>query len=104
MRRLTVVVAPGVQNQITAQVLHLAADSIDRALAWEDRLRKAIARVGDVPGYAVDEDATDRLGFTVHKTHFEGTYLIHFVVDAAAGVVRIVNFRHGARLPRRGEP
>ncbi|MDB5295235.1 MAG: hypothetical protein JWO31_1218 [Phycisphaerales bacterium] len=104
MRRLTVVIPPVVQEQITAQALHIAQDSIDHALAWENRLRVAIDGLGDLPGYAVDEDASDRLGYPVRKAVFERTYLIHFVVDDAAGAVRVVNFRHGARLPRRGEP
>jgi plasmid stabilization system protein ParE len=104
VKRLTVVIAPVVQDQITAQVLHIAAHSVDNALAWEERLRAAIERIGQVPGSAVDQDASDRLGVEVRKTVFERTYLIHFQVDGAAGVVRVVNFRHGARLPRRGEP
>ena len=101
---MTVIIAPVVQEQITAQMLHIAADSVDNALAWEDRLRGAIGKIGDVPGFAVDEAASDRLGFEVRKFVFEKTYLVHFTVDDDAGVVRVVNFRHGARLPRRGEP
>jgi plasmid stabilization system protein ParE len=57
-----------------------------------------------VPGFAVDEDASERLGEPVRKCVFEGTYLIHFRQDEESGVVEIINFRHGARLPRRGEP
>lgn len=104
MKRLRVVIAPSVQDQITRQVLYIAEDSIDDALAWEARLRVTIQRIGEVAGYAVDEAATDRLGFEVRKVVFEGTYLIHFTIDAAAGVARVVNFRHGARRPRPGEP
>ena len=104
MRRLTVSIPPTVQDQITVQVLHIAQDSIDNALAWEERLRGPMEKLGEVPGYAVDEDASDRLGYEVRKLTFEGTYLIHFTVDDAAGVVRVVNFRPGARLPRGTEP
>jgi plasmid stabilization system protein ParE len=104
MKRLAVVIAPVVGEQITAQVLRIAEDSIDNALAWEGRLRTAILAIGDAPGHAIDEAASDRLGVVIRKVVFEGTYLIHYVVDQPAGVVRIVNFRHGARLPRVGEP
>jgi plasmid stabilization system protein ParE len=105
VKRLTVFIAPTAEDQIIAQVLHIAADSIDNALAWEQRLRRALENIGDVPsGHPIDEDASDRLGHTVRKAVFEQTYLLHFTVDEAAGVVRIVNFRHGARLPRGIEP
>ena len=96
--------APQAEEQIGRQVLHIAEDSVDRALAWELRVRAAIASLADAHGYATDEDATDRLGERVHKLTFEGMYLIHFTADDATGVLTVVNFRHGARLPRRGEP
>ena len=104
MKRLKVIIPPRVQEQITVQVLRIAEDSIDNALAWEDRIGSAIEGIGDVPGNAVDEDASTRLGYQVRKNVFEGTYLIHYRVDDVAGIVRIVNFRHGARLPRIDEP
>ncbi len=84
--------------------MHIAADSVDNALAWEGRLRDAIYGLGHMPGYAKDEDASDRLGIEVARLVFERNYLIHFTADRAAGVVHVINFRHGARLPRRGEP
>ncbi len=54
--------------------------------------------------YAIDEDASARLSQPIRKIVFEKTYLIHFMVDDAAAIIRIVNFRHGARLPRPDEP
>lgn len=104
MKRYRVILPPTVKQQITAQVLYIAQDSVDHALAWEARLRVAIEAIGDMPGHAEDEDASARLGYTVRKYVFERTYLIHYRVDEAEGVVRIVNFRHGARLPGRNEP
>lgn len=104
MRRRTVVVANRVRRQISDQVLYIAADSIDNALAWEARLDAAIQLLRDVTGYAVDEDASDRLGYQVHKLVFENTYVFHYVLEDADNVVRVVNFRHGARLPGIGEP
>ena len=92
------------RDQITEQVFLIARDSIDNALAWESRLRTTIEEIGEIPSQAVDEDASDRLGYTVRKAVFEGTYLIHYWLDESAGVVRVINFRHGARLPQRGEP
>ena len=93
-----------VQSQIDEQVLYIARDSIDNALAWESRLDDAIRGLADTAGYAVDENASDRLGVEVHKLVFEGTYLVHYTLDKPASIVRVINFRHGARLPRRGEP
>ena len=104
MKRMRVIIAPSVEGRITAQVLYIAEDSIDNALAWEERLRASILAIGEAPGHAVDEEAADRVGFPVRKVVFEGTYLIHFVVDESARAVRIANFRHGARLPRHCEP
>lgn len=104
MKRRRVIIAPVAQDQIDAQVLHIAMDSIRNALAWEGRLRKAIADIGAMPGNAIDEDATDRLGYEVRKSVFENTYLIHYYVDDKADIVRIIGFRHGARLPREDEP
>ena len=104
MRRWSVIVAPSVWEKITAQVFYIADDSIDNALAWEARLKDAIFKLGDLPSFALDEAASERLGYAVHKLVFEGTYLIHYVLDDKAGVVRVIGFRHGARLPTRGEP
>ncbi len=105
MKRYRAIIAPIVQEQIRAQVLYIARDSIDHALAWEDRLRAAIKAMSGLPfGYAVDEAATTRIGVTVRKMVFEQTYLVHYLVNEASGTVEIVNFRHGARLPQRGEP
>jgi plasmid stabilization system protein ParE len=104
VRRYRVIISPTVQQQITARVLYIAKDSVDNALAWEDRRRSAVEAIGDMPGHAVDEDANDRLGYAVRKYVFERTYLVHYRVDETDGVVRIVNFRHGARLSGRDEP
>lgn len=102
MKRRRVIVAPIVLAQIRTQVFHIARDSIDNALAWEDRLHHTIKRLGEFSGYAVDEDASDRLGVKVRKLVFEQTYLVHFTLTDVE--VHVINFRHGARLPQRGEP
>lgn len=104
MRRLSVRVPPHVRDQITSQVLHIAEDSIDNALAWESRLRAMIGAIGEFQGHAIDDEASRRASLAVRKVVFEGTYLLHYHVDESTAVVVIVNFRHGARLPRRGEP
>lgn len=85
-------------------MLYIAQDSIDNALAWEDRLRAAVNAIGRIPGQTIDEDASSRLGETIHKSVFEGTYLIHYRINAATDAIEVLNFRHGGRLPRRGEP
>jgi plasmid stabilization system protein ParE len=97
-------IAPVVSHQIREQVFYIAQHSIDYALAWEDRLATAIQGLSDMPGYAVDEEASQRLGYEVRKYVFEGTYLVHFRVDEEASLIRVINFRHGSRLPRLGEP
>lgn len=104
MKLRRVIIAPIVQQQIRQQALYIAEDSIDHALAWEERLRDTIIDLANFAGYAIDEDASKRLGFTLHKRTFETNYIIHFVVDESKDEVRVVNFRHGARLPRSGEP
>lgn len=104
MKRRRVIVAPIVHDQIRTQVIHIARDSVEKALAWEDRLRATIKKLSQFSGYAIDEPASDRLGYPLHKLVFEGTYLIHFVVEDNQRMVRVVNFRHGARLPGRREP
>jgi len=101
--RRPVHVSPFVEDEILRQVLYIAEDSLDNALVWEDRLRAAMKGLGDFQGHAIDDDASMELGYPVHKLVFEGTYLIHYRVDDAAGEVRILRFRHGARLPRIGE-
>jgi plasmid stabilization system protein ParE len=93
-----------VREQIREQVLYIARDSIDHALAWEDRLAAAIEGLADFHGHTIDQDASARLGYPVQRLLFEGTYLIHYRVDDAAGEVRVVRFRHGARLPRASKP
>ncbi len=104
MKRLHVHVVPFVEDEILRQVLYIAQESIDNALAWENRLRAAMNSLGDFHGHAIDDDLSDGLGYPVHKLVFEGTYLVHYYVDDAAGEVRVVRFRHGARLPKPGEP
>jgi plasmid stabilization system protein ParE len=103
-RRRAILVPPFVEDLITEQVLYIAERSVDEALAWEARLRRAIESLGDIVTFAVDPDASARLGHPVHKFVFERTYLIHYRIDAAANCVRLMGFRHGARLPRHGEP
>ncbi|HZZ44678.1 MAG TPA: hypothetical protein VFE58_17210 [Tepidisphaeraceae bacterium] len=104
MKRYRVIVAPIVLEQIRDQMLYIAQDSINNALAWEDRLRAEMKSIGGLgSGHVIDEVASKSMGVTVHKLVFERTYLIHYVVQEKERVIEIINFRHGARLPRRGE-
>jgi plasmid stabilization system protein ParE len=105
VKPLKVVVAPVVRDQIEEQVWYIARDSVNRALDWEGRLARAIRGIAtNGGGHAVDEDASKRTGYAVQKVVFEKTYLIHYRVNAKTRTVEIVNFRHGMRLPRAGEP
>ncbi len=103
MTPLPVIVPPDVRAQITEVVLHIAHASVRNALAWEARLTAALDALGGFHGHAIDEDASGRVGETLRKTVFEGTYLIHYQVDLGVAVV-VANVRHGARQPRPGEP
>ena len=104
MKRLDVILSPLVKNQIDTQFVYIAQSEYDNAVAWEDRLCAAIEDIGEMHGHAIDEDASTRVGYPVRKCVFEGTYLIHYRIDAVAGAIHIINFRLGARLPERGEP
>ena len=104
MNTRTVVTSPKVRAQIVEQMLYIAEDSIDNAFAWEERLMDAIRGLGRTSGYAIDQEASDRVGYPIQKLIFEGTYLVFYHVYEAGSEVRVVNFRHGARLPYGGEP
>lgn len=99
MNRYRVILSPDVVRQVETQVVYIAQDSIGNALAWQERLLHAMEKLSDFAGYMVDEEASHSLGYNVRRVVFEQTYLIHFVVDETMGIIRIVNFRHGARLP-----
>ena len=104
MKQFQVTIAHSVTRQISEQVLFIAKDSIDNALNWEVRLLDAIRSIGRFPGLTIDEDASNRTGFPLRKYVFEGTYLVHYWIDDTTSTINIIGFRHGARLPRRGEP
>jgi hypothetical protein len=46
VKRLIVHIVPSVEDEILRQVLYIAEDSVDSALAWEVRLRAAIKNLG----------------------------------------------------------
>jgi plasmid stabilization system protein ParE len=77
---------------------------VDNALAWEERVRAALDALGDAHGHAIDQDASRRVGQQLRKKVFERTYLIHYRINPKPPAVEVVGFRHGARLPSRGEP
>ena len=104
MKRLQVQITDATLAKIREQVHFIARDSIENALAWEDRLLAVIEGLGYFHGHAIDEDARARIGGTTHKLVFENTYLIHYEINDTAGVIEVMNFRHGARQPRAGEP
>lgn len=84
--------------------MHIAEDSVENAIEWEVRLAKAIKKIGEMAGHAIDEEASERLGYSIRKSVFEKTYLIHYRINRKDRAVEILNFRHGMRLPKRGEP
>ena len=104
MKAYTVVTPPEVKRQITGIVLLIADDSIDDAIAGEERLTAALDALADVHGHAVDEVASVRTGLRLRKATFEKTHLIHYRVDGATATLFVVNVRDGRREPQRGEP
>jgi plasmid stabilization system protein ParE len=104
MRSRAVEIVGPVEGQVRDQFLYIAENSVDNALAWEERLRTTMAGLGEFAGDAIDEEASDRVGYRVRKRVFEGSYLIHYRIQEERNTVEVVNFRHGARLPRAGEP
>ena len=85
-------------------MLYIAQHSIDNALAWAARLDGAIHALAGEPVLPVDPVASQRMSLTVRKLVFERTYLVHFWLDDPVTTVRVIGFRHGARLPRPDEP
>ncbi len=104
MKGLKLVLSKDVRQLIDEQVLYIAKHSVDNALAWDERLRTAINRLVDSPGHAIDEDASERVGYVVRKLTFDDTYLIFYVVNDQDGILEVVHFRHGARRPGPNEP
>lgn len=104
MKRYRDNVPARVQMLMSQQVMHIALDLLDNALEWETRVRAAVLSLRDNPGYARDEQASERLGKKVWRLVFERTYLIHFTVDKTNAIVNVIGFRHGARMPGPGEP
>ena len=102
MKSLPIVLSLDAARQLDELVLYIAKDSFPNALAWEARITATLHALEDMHGHAIDEDASDRVHQQVRKTVFERTYLIHYRVTETT--VEIVNIRHGARLPREGEP
>ena len=98
MSDFRVVVSERAKSQVWQQVLYIAEDSVDRALAWEERVIIAMQAIGKTRGgHAVDDEASNRFGEEVHKVPFERTYLIFYTVDRAKRRITVASFRHGAR-------
>jgi plasmid stabilization system protein ParE len=57
VKRFRVHIPESVGAEIDRQVLFIADDSVDRAFAWESRLRAQIERLADSYGHAIDEEA-----------------------------------------------
>ena len=103
MKRYTVRIPQLVQDQILEQVLYIANGSIPKR-EMGTTPRDAINSIGHLPGHAVDEEASARAGEKIRKLVFERTYLIHYRINASDSAIDMMNFRHGARLPRKNEP
>lgn len=97
MKRFSVRVTLETQSQVQSAALYIAAESIDRALAWEARVTLAMASLAEARGFAVDEPASAKYSLEVRRYVFERTYLIFYTVDETSGRVDVIEFRHGAR-------
>jgi plasmid stabilization system protein ParE len=105
VKRYRVTISPYILELIHSHTVYIARDSVANALAWEERLLDAIRAIADAPmASAIDQDGTERIGEEVRKIVFERTFLVHYRVNEQKRLVEVIGFRHGARLPRRGEP
>lgn len=101
---LQVRISADAQAQIVDQVDFIDRRSPGNAIKWQLRLGAAIVSIGRLPTHLPDPVASQRMRRPICKYVFERTYLVFYEVDVAAGTVDVLNFRHGARLPRRYEP
>jgi plasmid stabilization system protein ParE len=101
VKQYAVLLTPTVENQILDEALFISNDSVQRAVAWDARVRTTLRRhLGDAPfAYALDERATTRLGREVHRYVFEKTFMVRYTIDDSSDTVTIFDFRHGARQP-----
>jgi plasmid stabilization system protein ParE len=105
VKKFRIIIAPIVQDQIRTQVLYIARDSINSALAWESRLRSAVKNIAILPTRnPIDNAAPARIGQQIRKMVFERTYLLFYRISHEKRSIDILNFRHGTRLPHDYEP
>lgn len=92
-----VLITTKAEDSINDYTLYIAQDSLDRALAWQDRLLVQLREIGDMPrAYPVSEPDTKLAGYEVRKMVF-GNYLAFYRIDDEAKIVYVEAFSHGAR-------
>jgi plasmid stabilization system protein ParE len=105
MKKYRLILPIDVQDEIRGMVRYIGRDSPERAAQWKNRLLACIRSLTSLPlEFAVDRPSSDRMGYDVRKVAFERTYLVFYSVDQSTRTVNVLCVRHGARLPREGEP
>lgn len=104
MSEYTIVVAPVAAEMIRQYGCYIAdqSGSVEIAKRWVDRVYDAIATLDIFPrrfGLAEEDAHRD---YEIRVLIF-GNYLVLYAIDDVRKIVKVVGFRHGARLPRPGE-
>jgi hypothetical protein len=104
MSGYTIVVAPVAAENIRQYGCYIAeqSGSVEIAKRWVDRVYDSIVTLEVFP---------HRFGLAEEDVHRDyeirvlilGNYLVLYTVDDVRKIVKVVGFRHGARLPRAGE-
>jgi plasmid stabilization system protein ParE len=101
MSHFTVVVAPVAAEKIGHYGDYIAeqSGSVETAERWVDQVYNAIATLEVFPRrFALAEEDAHR-SYEIRRLIF-GDYLALYTIDDVEKTVRVVGFRHGARLPR----
>jgi len=104
MKRYRVIVSPRAHDQIERQTLYIGRHSGSARIArqWATRVYAAIDRLDHFP-YRFDLAEEDVFrDYAIHRV-VVGNCIVLYTVDEEATAVRVIGFRHGARLPRPNE-
>lgn len=104
MSNFTVVVAPVAAEKIAQYGNYIAeqSGSVEVAQRWVDRVYDAIETLEVFPRrFALAEEDAHR-SYEIRRLIF-GNYLALYTIDDVRKTVKVVGFRHGARLPRPDE-
>lgn len=104
MNQYQVLVSPRTRQQIRDYAMHIAQQSGSLTIAeqWTDRIFTGIERLEYFPRRFVRAEEHQHRDYDIYRQVI-GNYLVLYTIDETAAAVRVIGFRHGARLPRPGE-